>query len=309
DLRSTSDGGCIVAGYTSSSDGDVTEQSGPFDIWVVKLNALGVIEWQRSLGGSYSEMVPKVRVAAGGGYYVCTNTISHDGDVSDHHNQPDDWISDIWVVRLDEEGGTLWQRCLGGTGEDVPQGFVELPGGGCTILGMSNSNDGDVQGNNGGWDGWIVELASNGDLLWQRCLGSTTDYDHPLGLTRTMDGGYVHWACVMNGDGDVDPEQFHGRADAWVVKLEGDTHTGIEETRAPAFTIAPVPATHTVRITPDPSMGASHVTIHDAAGRTVHNGPVLGGSLVLDVQHWARGLYAVTLQDARGSSTQRLVLE
>ena len=86
----------------------------------VKLNALGVIEWQRSLGGSYSEMVPKVRAAAGGGYYVCTNTISHDGDVSDHHNQPDDWISDIWVVRLDEEGGTLWQRCLGGTGEDVP---------------------------------------------------------------------------------------------------------------------------------------------------------------------------------------------
>lgn len=308
DLILTGDGGCIAAGNTTSPDGDVSGFHGNADVWVVKLDAAGELEWQRACGGSYGQSFAKVRTAPDGGYYMATMTAANDGDVSGYHGPPESSLYDIWVVRLSTDGELLWQRCLGGTSDDHLRSVIPMPNGGCTILGTAFSTDGDVEGCPGPLDGWVVRLDNEGAVAWQDCLGSTFSDNH-LGLFLTTDGGYVHWAMVTEGDGDVDPAQFHGFADTWVVKLLVDDHTALVDAPASHFSVAPVPATHSVRITVEPALGADGFVITDAMGRAVRSGPLTNGSLVLDVHAWPRGLYTVTLHHSASTTSRRLILE
>ena len=81
-VEQIADGGYIVSGYTSSSDGDVAGYHQNGDCWLVKLDAAGNVAWQRTLGGSYPEDGPcKVRQTPDGDYIVAGTTESDDGDV------------------------------------------------------------------------------------------------------------------------------------------------------------------------------------------------------------------------------------
>jgi type 1 glutamine amidotransferase len=84
-IQQTADGGYIVAGLTSSNDGDVSGNKGFTDFWVVKLNSLGAIVWQKTLGGTSDEEVLSIQQTADGGYIVAGLTSSNDGDVSGNH--------------------------------------------------------------------------------------------------------------------------------------------------------------------------------------------------------------------------------
>src|SRR5688572_18515921 len=66
-IQQTADGGYVIAGYSSSNDGNVTGNHGNRDYWVVKLTAVGAIEWQRSLGGIGSESASAISQTADGG--------------------------------------------------------------------------------------------------------------------------------------------------------------------------------------------------------------------------------------------------
>ena len=50
--QQTNDGGYIIAGYTNSSNGDVSSSLGNFDMWALKIDLLGSIQWEKSVGGS-----------------------------------------------------------------------------------------------------------------------------------------------------------------------------------------------------------------------------------------------------------------
>ena len=63
----TTDGGFYVGGYASSSDGDVTSNSGGKDFWLVRLNQLGDIVWQKNYGGSADESVNSIKLTTDGG--------------------------------------------------------------------------------------------------------------------------------------------------------------------------------------------------------------------------------------------------
>ncbi len=67
DIEQTSDGGYVVAVVTQSTDGDVTGNHGNADMWIIKLTALGAIEWQRALGGTGVELVDDVAETSDGG--------------------------------------------------------------------------------------------------------------------------------------------------------------------------------------------------------------------------------------------------
>ncbi|MBK8341699.1 MAG: hypothetical protein IPK99_17760 [Flavobacteriales bacterium] len=98
-IQQTDDGGYIVGGWSASDAGDVTFNHGLNDVWVVKLDALGELEWQRSLGGSLYDDAFDVKQTADGGYIVAGLTKSNDGDASGHHGD-----YDFWVVKLDATG-------------------------------------------------------------------------------------------------------------------------------------------------------------------------------------------------------------
>ncbi len=218
-VQQTNDGGYVVFGDTRSDDGDVTGNNGGQDFWVVKVNSSGSIKWQKCLGGSDNEDSSSscvdadgeasIQQTSDGGYVVVGSTDSNDGDVSGNHGK-----TDFWVVKLNSTGEILWQKCLGGSSFDFGHSIQQTSDGGYVVVGLTDSNDGDVSGNHGSSDAWIVKLNSIGSIEWQKCLGGS-GYEQATSIEQTSEGGYIVVGLTTSNDGDVSGNH----EDAWVVKL------------------------------------------------------------------------------------------
>jgi len=184
-MDATADGGMVLLGETQSTDGDVSFNHGVSDLWVVKLDDAGQIEWEHSYGGSLAEYASGIVQNASGGYYVSGSTKSNDGDVSGNHGG----VYDAWVFRLDPQGNLLWQKTMGGADRDLFWDICEGHDGGVACIGSSSSVDGDLPGNNGGGDMWVVDLDSSGSVQWNRNYGYLSN-DGGRCIKRSAAGGY-----------------------------------------------------------------------------------------------------------------------
>ncbi len=212
----TSEGGYIFAGFTYSSDGDVSDYLGgaASDVWVVKISPTGFLDWEKCFGGSENEWANSIIQTSDGGYALAGISYSTDGDIVGNHGG-----GDAWVAKISRTGLLQWQKCLGGSGLDMAWSIVQTPEGGYAIGGYTASNDGDVKGNHGGQDVWLVKLDSVGDMEWQKCMGGS-GIDQAISMVRTKDGGYALAGNTGSTDGDI--RGYHGNVDAWVVKLNSD---------------------------------------------------------------------------------------
>jgi hypothetical protein len=217
DIKQTPDSGFIVAGPSSSNDGDVIGQHSCHgcdpDFWILKLDQTGNLEWQRCLGSIFKETPASVAVTSDGGFVVAGyNSSSNSGDVSGCHG-----LFDYWVVKLDSTGTLLWQRCLGGTNNDAGKAVVCSNDGGVLVFGESNSNDGDVSGNHGSWDAWLVKLDSAGNISWQKSYGGSGS-ESGKALAQYNDSSIFLVSFAQSNDGDVSGN--HGMGDFWVTKTD-----------------------------------------------------------------------------------------
>ena len=215
----TSDGGYIMSGFSGSSNtGDVGTNHGPNDCWVVKMNALGTIQWQKLLGGSGSELVTSMQQTTDGGYIISAYTNStNSGDIGTNHGG----AYDYWIIKLDALGNIQWQKLLGGNGEDRAMSVKQTTEGGYIVEGYSySSNSDDVAGtNHGDADIWVVKLDALGNITWQKLLGGNST-ELAADIQQTADGGYiVSGQTFSSNSGDVGLN--HGSYDSWVVKLDG----------------------------------------------------------------------------------------
>ena len=154
-VRQISDGGYAVVGRSASNDGDVTGAQGFSDYWVVRLDAMGNLLWQKTLGGSASDVGRHVYQSPDGGLVVIGSVGSEDGDVSTPLGG-----GDIWMVKLNDEGDLIWQKTMGGSGGESARSIFTTADGGYFVAGGSYSNDGDVSDNHGGGDLWVVKLSA-----------------------------------------------------------------------------------------------------------------------------------------------------
>ena len=129
-----------------------------------------LIEWQKSYGGTSYEGAYQVKQTSDGGYIVCGYAWSNDGDVKGHHGT-NGWYPDGWVMKLNANGDTLWTKSLGGTYEDYANSVIETDDGNFVVALQSQSTDGDVSANKGGWDYWVVKLNPSGSILWEKSFG------------------------------------------------------------------------------------------------------------------------------------------
>jgi hypothetical protein len=210
-IQPTADGGCIVAGQTTSNDGDVTANHGGTDAWVVKLSSTGSLQWQKCLGGTSGDFAESIQPTLDGGYIMAGVTYSNDGDVTGINGN-----DDAWVVKLSATGTIVWQKTLGGTGVDDASSIQPTPDGGYILVGRTNSTDGDVTWNHGNFDTWILKLSATGALVWQNALGGTGEENANI-IQPTPDGGYIVGCFTGSNNGDVTGN--HGGLDAWVVKI------------------------------------------------------------------------------------------
>jgi hypothetical protein len=210
-IKQTTDGGYIVVGESYSNDGDVTGNHGASDYWVFKLNTTGVLEWQKSLGGTDVDSPSSIIQTTDGGYIISGYSSSNDGDVIVNYGN-----GDFWIVKLSSTGIISWQKNLGGTGYDSSSSIIQTTDGGYIISGTSTSNDGDVTTNYGITDYWVVKLSSIGVIEWQKNLGGTAN-DYSFSILQTTDGGYILCGQSNSNNGNVTGN--HGGIDSWVVKL------------------------------------------------------------------------------------------
>ena len=141
-------------------------------------------------------------------------TESDDGDVIGNHGN-----YDMWIVKLSSTGEIAWQKCLGGSNKDEAYSIQQTPDGGYIVASYTESGDGNIIGNDGYGDMWIVKLSSTGEINWQKCLGGS-DYDGAEAIQQTTDGGYIVAGYTASDDGDV--VGYHDDCDMWIVKLNSD---------------------------------------------------------------------------------------
>ncbi|MDC8001422.1 T9SS type A sorting domain-containing protein [Aequorivita todarodis] len=208
----TEDGGIILAGFTESNDGNVTGNHGGKDYWVVKLDASGVLEWEKAFGGSADDRANSIIQTADGGYMVAGSTASNDGDVSSNHGS-----RDFWVLKLDSAGNIVWEQTYGGTNNDDAQAIIQTADGGYMVAGNSYSSNGDVGANNGIQDYWMVKIDPAGAIEWENNYGGSA-IEYVWAIKQTSDNGYILVGDSESSDGDVSGNQ--GLSDYWIVKTD-----------------------------------------------------------------------------------------
>jgi gliding motility-associated-like protein len=197
-----SDGSILVAGITSSNDGQVTGNHGQQDIWVVKLSALGTILWQRAYGGSAGEGAGYIQESADGGFLIHGNTQSLDGDVVGYHPGAP-LATDCWIFKIDGAGQLLWSRAVGGSGDEATGKLVQTMDGGILLgLTYTGSTDGDLVSNNGAWDCALVKLDAIGNVLWSLAVGGS-QVDEGADVIELVNGDIVLLGRTTSDDGDL----------------------------------------------------------------------------------------------------------
>jgi hypothetical protein len=191
-IRQTTDGGYILGGYsTSGNSGDKTEASlGVDDYWVVKLNSIGAIEWQNTIGGSGDDFLFPIQETTDGGYIL--GGYSNSGISGDKTEAFLGGISDYWVVKLNSSGTIEWQNTIGGSSDDLLFSIQQTTDGGYILGGYSGSGiSGDkTEASLGDYDYWVVKLNGSGAIEWQNTIGGNNN-DFLISIEQTTDGGYI----------------------------------------------------------------------------------------------------------------------
>ncbi len=181
-IDQTTDGGYIIAGFTDANGGDVTGNHGAKDYWIVKLDALGNLVWQKSLGGSADDVPYSIQQTNDDGYIVTGYTESNDGDVTDHHG-----MKDIWIVKMDVTGSIVWQKTFGGSYNDASFSIQQTNDGGYIVGGYCGSTDTDVLVPSGFL---IFKLDASANVVWKKSLPGIIGQFAKV-LRQTADGGYI----------------------------------------------------------------------------------------------------------------------
>jgi len=219
-IEQTSDGGFICGGWSYSGlSGDKSEISqGLNDYWIVKLDSMGNIQWQNTIGGTGYDILFAVKQTSDGGY-ICGG--QSDSNISGDKTENRMGTHDYWVVKLDSNGNIQWQNTIGGNYDDRLQCLQQTTDGGFICGGYSESDiSGDkTEGSTTGGDYWVVKLDNNGNIQWQNTIGGNGG-ESVYSILQTADDGYLCGGFSSSGISGDKTEVCQGYWDYWVLKLD-----------------------------------------------------------------------------------------
>jgi hypothetical protein len=180
-VKETTDGGYIITGVSSSYS------SGSVDVYLVKTDSLGDTLWTKNYGGNQWDEGYSVVQTTDGGYIAGGYTLSYGAG----------WY-DIYLLKTDSLGDTLWTRTYGDTLEDFCLAIHQTEEGNFIILGYTGSYG------IGSYDVYLMKTDSLGDTLWTNTYGGIFD-DYGLSIQPTTSGGYIIGGYTFSfGPGDCD---------------------------------------------------------------------------------------------------------
>ena len=206
----TPDGGLILCNSISFSGGDISHYYGFWDDWVVKLDSLGNIDWETTIGTEEGEYASSIIANPDGTYFaLITGSPGENGSIPNCKKPY--YNSDAVVVRLSADGNILDSQCYGGNENEGFGSVINLDNG-CLFVGNTNSVDEDLEGS--GWhsgynhlgtptsDAWLLRTDYDGNVLWSRCYGGSGD-DYGSWVFQNDDGGFTVFGTTQSYDGDV----------------------------------------------------------------------------------------------------------
>tara|TARA_B110001469_G_C9643977_1_gene324691 strand:+ start:504 stop:1796 length:1293 start_codon:yes stop_codon:yes gene_type:complete len=228
DIIQTNDGGFAVLGYSTSSNQDVPGNAGSQDFWMIKLDANGAISWSKTFGYTGADFGTTLLQTTDNNYLITgVLDVTSSGGQGNSRNSQRHAGGDIWALKLSENGDLQWSKYFGGSFTDAPFGVVETEDHNFIIAGSSDSGDVDLSNNNGSYDFWVLKIASNGTLLWERSLGGS-EIDEGRAITTTNDGQFLIVGDTRSQD--INVSNNNGAADVWIIKMNTDGNLIWEKT-------------------------------------------------------------------------------
>ena len=214
----TQDGGYAVLGFSFSEDGDVTNNEGLQDFWLLRLDASGNLIWQNSFGFEGSDSGISLIETSDLGFLLSgiIDISASGGQGATNRNDNRHAGGDYWLIKVNQLGELEWSNFYGGNFTDTPFGIIQKDNNGFLVVGSSDSSDTDISNNKGTYDFWVLDISPEGALLNEKSLGGT-QIDEGRSIIASGDGNFL-----ITGDtrsDDVDVLNNKGGADLWLVKI------------------------------------------------------------------------------------------
>ncbi len=165
-VRQTSDGGYIIQGKTDPYG------SGFYDLWLLKTDAEGTEQWNRTFGGDSSGRLYSLQQTFDGGYILGGATRPFETG-----------LYDFWLVKTDQNGIELWNRTFGGNYRDIAYFVQQTTDGGFIMAGVTRSPHSN--------DCWLVKTDAEGIEMWNRTIVGPNEDNRPYSILQIPDGGYI----------------------------------------------------------------------------------------------------------------------
>jgi hypothetical protein len=228
-VRQTADSGYILGGYSfSDSSGDKSgHRNNSVDFWIVKTNASGIKQWDKTIGGLSTDELYSLQQTADGGYIMGGRTVSDSSvDVSENGRGGYDY----WVIKTNAQGVKTWDKRFGGNNNDKLLYLQQTKNkeyilGGFTFSDSTGdfsqpSRDTSISASINRGDAWIIKIDSMGTKKWDKRFGGHWVEDAFGYVKETFDGGYLMGcASYSNISGDKTENNF-GFEQSWIVKMD-----------------------------------------------------------------------------------------
>jgi len=280
DFQQTSDGGYILVG--TSIYIDLFSGVAINDLWIIKTNEIGLVEWEQTIAGNGADYADAVKQTADGGYIIPGYTWST--DIINNQGE-----GDALLVKLNSAGETEWVKAYGGSFYELFTSVEQMPDGGYICLGWSDSFDGDVSQNSGLGDYWLVRVDSEGNLLWEKSFGGSQYDESHSGFSMTAGGGFLLSGASQSNDGDV-PGNY-GDYDIWIVKLSPET-MGMAELENHTV-LYPNPTTGIINLQTKEKINS--ISVYNAVGQKVPFNLLNKGNTSIDLSNLPSGIYFIEL--------------
>jgi hypothetical protein len=200
-VQQTPEGGYILTGYTTSFG------EGSEDVWLIKTDVNGDTIWTKTFGDSTINVGNSAQQTSDGGYIITGLT----------HDMFGESGSDVWLIKTDTNGDTLWTKTFGGFDHNEGSSVQQTIDGGYIISGVAEFASfgvaefaGYMRDSNGYL--WLIKTDSTGDTLWTKKIGNN-EGEWGRSVQQTTDGGYIIagstgnfsdiWLIRANGNGDT----------------------------------------------------------------------------------------------------------
>jgi len=309
-LQQTTDGGYILGGYSfSNKSGEKSENnrgSAQFsDFWIVKLDSIGNIQFDKTIGGNSTDNLDALQQTSDGGYILGGHSFSDSSGDKTENSRGSAGEADYWIVKLNSRGNIIFDKTYGGSDLDILTSIQQTSDGGYILGGRSFSNASFEKSENtrgiNDDDYWIVKVDFKGKKQFDKTIGGT-DFDECYSIKETGKNRYLAggWS-LSNATGDK-TSHTRGERDYWLIDILFKTasprtaatteNIAAEKIPVSTFVTYPNPAKDVLHIN---TGNKTTVVLSDASGKIVLTEDI-NGNADINVNTLQPGIYFVKNQ-------------